>query len=101
VNFGIRKGEEGSYDVVHLPNNVVVGEVYQEVDGYYVFNPSTTRGYMNEYTLIGIAELLEVLNKSWDDEINTYFNGQLALFDVPWSDISRAGVQKMINGFHN
>jgi hypothetical protein len=49
-----------------------VGLFYFEVDGFWVFN-STGTGYWNEYSLRLIADKLEELNKSWNDQLNEYF----------------------------
>jgi len=52
-----------------------VGLFYLEVDGFWVFN-STGDGYWNEFSLRLIADRLEELNKSWNEQINEYFQTQ-------------------------
>lgn len=58
-------------------NDVLLGTIYQEVDGFYVFNPSKDRGgYWTENYLLGIADVLTRMNKPWNDYINEAFNNE-------------------------
>ena len=52
-------------------NGKVMGEYYQEVDGYWVFEPEPTGGYWNEHILVKIMYELRVLNAAWDLTIMT------------------------------
>lgn len=53
---------------------VRIGDVYQEVDGYYVYvAPLDSRGAFTSYDLKIIAEFLDELNEPWDKEVREYF----------------------------
>jgi hypothetical protein len=52
-----------------------VGLFYFEVDGFWVFTPIGD-GYWNEYSLRLIADKLEELNKSWNEQLDEYFQTQ-------------------------
>lgn len=54
-------------------NNVKVGEVYKEVDGYYVFTP-VRGGYWKSHNMREVADFLDNLNAEWDAEVQAYFN---------------------------
>lgn len=51
-----------------------IGYVYQEVDGFYVYQPNDKGGVFNEYSLRLIADTLKELNKDWNEHIEKYFN---------------------------
>jgi len=55
-------------------DRVYLGKLYQEVDGFYVFNPKREGGVWSEHTLFEIAGILKTLNKPWNDHINDYFD---------------------------
>ena len=58
-------------------NGILLGEVYCEIDGYYVFIPKIfafNRGYWSEHLLIEIANLLGLLNEYYDKDVQRYFN---------------------------
>ena len=57
-----------SLNVIYASNNVKFGEIYQEVDGYYVFWSCTT-GCLPEYVLKELADYLHELNKVWENII--------------------------------
>lgn len=60
VNFGV---------------NVWLGEIYQEVDGFYVFWPNHDRaGYWSQWMLRAISDKLAELNKAWSEEIENHFS---------------------------
>ena len=55
-------------------NTSLLGEVYREVDGYYVFIfKEGSRSCWSEYTLRLVADALEDLNKGWDEQIKKHF----------------------------
>lgn len=63
----INPGQKGTpYEV--LFGTKYVGDVYIEVDGYYVFVPDGS-GFMDEYFLYTMFDLLKTLNKPWDTKI--------------------------------
>lgn len=50
--------------------NTLVGELYAEADGFYVFDPIVGRtGYWPEWMLRSIADKLQEVNKEWQEEI--------------------------------
>ena len=52
-------------------NDKKIGEFYQEVGGYYVFEPEPGPGYWNEYILMRVMYELRKLNAVWDLQIMT------------------------------
>jgi len=46
-----------------------IGEALMLEDGYYYFLPLPEHGTLAPYTLRAIAELLDELNKDWDEEV--------------------------------
>ena len=62
---------------VNWSNGVHIGDVYMEVDGYYVFTFAQGRvGSWESFPLREIADLLDKLNQKWDDEIRKFFDEQ-------------------------
>ena len=62
--------------LIFVPNGKVIGDVYREVDGYYVFWPTGT-GFWESHMLREIADLLDAANKPWDDELTEFFRNEL------------------------
>lgn len=61
-------------------NNVHLGTIYQEVDGYYVFEfNKTIVGYIPDYMMMELAVKLKDLNHAWDCQIKM----DLARLDKP------------------
>ena len=51
-------------------NGVTLGEIYPEVDGFYVFEfDHSRRGYVDEHLLMEIAIQLSNMNSEWNDMI--------------------------------
>lgn len=50
-----------------IEDDILVNE-----DGYYVYWPLETRGYLDEYHLVLIAAILNKKNREWDDELEKY-----------------------------
>lgn len=48
-------------------NGALLGHVYKEIDGFYVFVPENDGGHWTEYGLIWVAERLKEMNKEWND----------------------------------
>ena len=67
----LKKNENSSTLDVYVGTQKV-GQFYLESDGFWVFN-STGTGYWNEYSLRLIADSLEELNKSWNEQLDAYF----------------------------
>lgn len=70
-NFKIKK-VENKYLLVK--NNRIFGEFYQEVDGFYVYEPpKNSCGFYGEIELEYLLNILKDLNKSHKEEIEDYF----------------------------
>lgn len=54
-----------------LANDIIVGD-----DGYYIFWPTSGAGAFEAWNLRLVADILDELNKPWDNQINEYFNEQ-------------------------
>lgn len=51
---------------VHYCNGVHLGDAYIEVDGFWVFQPDTSRGgFWSEHVLFELGEWLKSHNKEW------------------------------------
>ncbi|MFA5152696.1 MAG: hypothetical protein WC554_09070 [Clostridia bacterium] len=59
----------GTTQVVIFSNGVVIGQIYQEVDGYYVFLPDRKDGFWEAYVLRAIANLLDKKNEKWHKQV--------------------------------
>lgn len=60
-----------SYYTVDLPNLKTIGEIYMEVDGFYVFafTNKTVSGCFNEYFFTFVSRSLEQLNSEWKKQL--------------------------------
>jgi hypothetical protein len=54
------------------------GKIYQEVDGYYVYNPGDHPGSLYAGHLRAIAEYLDELNHDWDIQIRMDLGPEIA-----------------------
>ena len=53
----------------------LIGYLIMDVDGYYYFDYTTQEnGFWTSHSLRMIADLLDEVNKSHDDNINEYFS---------------------------
>lgn len=50
-----------------------VGQVVQDVDGYYHWSAGSMQGLWTANTLTRIAEILNALNKTWDEQVRKDF----------------------------
>lgn len=50
-------------------NDKSFGELIKLEDGYYYFNPLNNGGVIAPYALRAIANILDELNKDWDEEV--------------------------------
>ena len=57
-------------------NKVDVGELYQEIDGYYVWDPADLQGYLSAWFLRDIANKLDDLNRDWNEELVSAIEGK-------------------------
>ena len=60
-------------------NDIELGEAIMDVDGYFYFwyNKELT-GFTQAWVLRAIADLLDEINKPWDEKINEYFEAEKA-----------------------
>lgn len=65
--------DDGKMYFYKVGGSVEVGDVYQEVDGYYVI-AFARGGCWEGHHLIEIGKVLEEMNLPWDTEIKEYFN---------------------------
>ena len=56
-------------EFVEFENGVILGQIYREVDGYYVFVPNLLDGFWEAYVLRAIANLLDKKNEKWDKQV--------------------------------
>lgn len=49
--------------------NVELGDVYKEVDGFYVFVPHISGGSWDSWVLRKISDKLDEMNKPWKEQI--------------------------------
>jgi hypothetical protein len=67
----------GNAYLVLYENGVCIGLIYQEIDGYHVYNdqlptPMARRGgYWTEHVMYAIADELVKLNRTWDEIMHT------------------------------
>jgi hypothetical protein len=58
-----------------LFGNRLIGYLIMDIDGYYYFDYTTqANGFWTSHSLRMIADLLDEVNKSHDDNINEYFS---------------------------
>lgn len=66
--------KENSYKLFYN-NSVYMGDIYMEIDGYYVWLPNPKQsGSLGEYFLFAVAYTLLDLNKKWDRQIQNDIN---------------------------
>ena len=59
---------------VHYTNDVKMGELLVNDDGYLVFFPELRGGYWSDWNLKELADKMIELNVPWDKELNSYFD---------------------------
>lgn len=52
-------------------------DIYQEVDGFYVYGPTVFRGFMQSYHLRIIADELDRRNEPWQQHLDHYLSDQI------------------------
>lgn len=68
-------GKPTSSYSVYANNGVQIGELYQEIDGFYVFALPGRTGYWPEYLLRELADELKELNIKWLGEVTRALEG--------------------------
>lgn len=59
--------------------DIVLGEAIRDVDGYFYFIfKKPMDGTWSPWVLRAIADMLDEMNKPWDDQINEYFKAEKA-----------------------
>jgi hypothetical protein len=61
------------YQVNHT-NNVLMGDIMMDNDGFFYFWPDLKGGFWEAYILLELGNKLNELNKPWEDEVNKYFD---------------------------
>lgn len=67
------KREQGGYNLTY-ENGVHMGELLMDVDGCYKYFPVLRGGYWDAPPLREIADMLDHLNKDWDEHVQKYFD---------------------------
>lgn len=55
--------------IYYRDNNKYIGELYKEVDGFFVYEPTSGGGYWTEHVMRDIADKLEYLNRHMYEEM--------------------------------
>ena len=55
--------------------NSYIGDLYREVDGYWVFAPETKGGYWSQEVMLALGNKLADMNKAWDTKIQRELGG--------------------------
>lgn len=58
----------GTYSVTYH-NGVSLGELYREIDGFFVFSPILRGGFWEAAPMRTIADKLDELNAPWENEL--------------------------------
>lgn len=61
---------------VKTNHGIKLGEFYQEVDGFYVFLPVESSGFLSEEFLEALLFELQQLNALWKENIRNYFENE-------------------------
>lgn len=73
--FKYKKVNKCKYLVETKSSNMVIGELIQDVDGYfYFFLNNYNGGAFTSQILDEISNKLDELNHTWNDTINKHFN---------------------------
>jgi hypothetical protein len=74
--IALSKQENGEYEVSYY-NGIVLGSIYMETGGDYVWDFDRTRaGYWSGHVLRAIADKLEELNAPYELELKEFFEKQ-------------------------
>lgn len=75
VIFDVRwNTRDKSAGTMIFTNGKELGEVVQDVDGYYAFVFFSNGGLWTSHVIASIAITLNDLNKEWDDTVKAYFD---------------------------
>jgi len=62
--------ENLEYEVIS--NGIKLGVLYEEVDGYYIFQSQPTVGFWPSWVMRAISDKADQLNAEWDREMETF-----------------------------
>ncbi len=74
IIFSLKENEPG-YNA-HHKNGVFLGEVFMKEDGLYDWWPNAPEGCWPSYALRDIADFLDICNKSYELELEEYWDLQ-------------------------
>lgn len=64
------KDKQDNYDVRTTNGQIFLGQIYREVDGFYVYSPNRLLGgCMTETFLRLVADQLKTINRDWNERI--------------------------------
>jgi hypothetical protein len=70
----IEKINEHCYKIYHGSNRKYLGKFIMDVDGFYYYWPcEKLTGSWSSYSLRGIADKLDELNKEYEENVKEYF----------------------------
>lgn len=72
LNFNPQGSEGGlCYQVTYRSNGCPLGDVYMQVDGFFVYQPPlVNRGCWSSEVLQELSIFIKELNKDWEEECN-------------------------------
>ena len=75
------KPADGRNYQMHWNDSIQIGKAVIDVDGYYYFLPNVNGGGLwQAHVLKKIAEVLDNLNKEWNDQVEKYFQETITEF---------------------
>jgi hypothetical protein len=63
---------------VYFRNGAFIGNVIQDVDGYWKYAFPNSHGLWEDGMLEMLATMLTELNKPWDDDVRSFFENERA-----------------------
>jgi len=75
MKLKLEKVAKTAYNV-KTNHGIKLGEFYQEVDGFYVFLPVESSGFLSEEFLEALLFELQQLNALWKENIRNYFENE-------------------------
>ena len=73
-----KKTSSTCYDIIVGDDGHAIGRAIMDVDGYFYYLEYPNLGVSSAHTLRVIADILDELNKSYDDHLTEYFKTQQA-----------------------
>lgn len=66
----IEEKDGGAEYKAYWENGVYVGDLVQDVDGFYKWWPTKGNGYIDEWFLLCMYQRLKEMNKKWQEAID-------------------------------